>query len=148
MASLQAEFERLQPMAQALQKQTKCSNREAWKRVVVRSRSSRASVRRNYPSDNLVKVLVRYLAWTNSSSGCERNFSRLEQTPSIERSRSNDDTERRTLLAMVREPDEAEEQTITRRTRQICISAINGGSRERTTGRIDRGVKQKLLSKG
>ena len=55
------------------------SNFEAWKSAVLRTRSRR-STREAHPSDSLLRVLIRYGAFTGATtSGVEQSFSRLEK---------------------------------------------------------------------
>lgn len=55
------------------------SNFEAWKSAVLRTRARR-STKENHPSDNLLRVLIRYGAFSGATtSGVEQSFSRLEK---------------------------------------------------------------------
>ena len=85
-----AQVDLLKPIASKIFLTETQDNREAWRRAV--QKTSRPSVRANYPISDLLPVLEAYMAWSFSSSGVEQNFSVMDSACPSRASQASDRT--------------------------------------------------------
>jgi hypothetical protein len=139
-AMLRAQLADHQPIAASIAKETRCDNRVAWQRALERTQKTHVS-KQTYPASALGPVLQRYVAWTASSSGVEQNFSiaerlRLSHTP------ASADKEAESLKAAF-DKRPAEHLEVSARAQEIYADVFGAMRPNRTSARIDKGVKKK-----
>ena len=75
-AGLHGQFKQLEDMARLEAATSRCDNKEAWRRVVLRLAGVRRSTRELYPLDCIRPVIERWFAFCASTSGVEQSFTK------------------------------------------------------------------------
>ena len=76
-AGLVAEFQELRAVADRVRQSSSCSNASAWA-AAVRDTQATAKRKAQYPVDNLLPALRRYVVYSGSSAGVEQCFSKMK----------------------------------------------------------------------
>lgn len=118
------------------------SNFEAWKSAILRTRA-RGSTKKNHPSDNLLRVLIRYGAFNGATtSGVEQSFSRLEKHfPANKRKISWEHELDEAKLVL--DHDSSQEEIICKAAKQIWLQYFPPLRSIPTEARFDKGYKRK-----
>ena len=141
---LLAQFEALEPVASAFQKNQGCTSRDAWKQAVSRTQETTA-LRRNYDIQHLLPLLQAHAAWTSSTSAVEQSFSKAERTQGARNfGPKAADAERRSMVALAyKEGPGASKKTVALKAREIYRTRVSKHLGKIGRTRLDKGVVKK-----
>lgn len=143
-SALAAEFGRHQPIARRIAGMSNCNSRAAWQKAIKRTQKH-PSTRGSYPVSALKPVLLRYLAWTCSTSKVEQGFSKADRLGCGGNSPASAESESGTLMLMHSSPQDKE--VICKRAQKLYAKSA-GMQRERPSARVDAGVRRKPKATG
>lgn len=134
-----------EPIALHAAKSQNLSNFDAWKTAVLRTRSRRSTQQR-HPSDSLLKVLIRYGAFTGATtSGVEQCFSRIDKHISS-RKRGMSWEHELDEVKLILDHDSSQEGAICEAARRVWLLHFPAprARGSAAVARIDKGCKRKI----
>lgn len=142
---LQAQFQQLEDMARREAATSRCDNKEAWRRVLVRLVGSRKATRELYPHDCLRPVVERWFAFCASTSGVEQSFTKGQHAFGFKQLGALPQHEWSTLKLKVdssnNDPDKL--TTLAQRVWTRCFGIPRASGTDRRKARVDTGLTRK-----